>query len=75
MMEIMKKTHEKSFIVRAEFGSQLEKHILSVKPHTIIDGDRVNIVVLQCQAISAPSGKNFILAEIIQKKDYEDIIK
>lgn len=71
-MEIMKKTHNKSFIIRAEIGSPFERRLTSSsKPYiTTSDGD-IDVVILQCQVITSATSCQMI-AEVVQKKDFEE---
>lgn len=72
MVEIMKKTHNKSFILNAEFGSPLERSLMQMYPYiTTSEGRHPEVVVLQCQTI-ATNNTVYMVAEVVLKKDFEE---
>lgn len=72
MMEIMKKTHNKSFILRAEFGSSLERRLMQMNPCIVTtEGNYLEVIILQCQTIVVNNSVHMI-AEVVLKKDFEE---
>lgn len=72
MIEIMKKTHNKSFILNAEFGSPLERSLMQMYPYiTTSEGRHPEVVVLQCQTITT-NNTVYMVAEVVLKKDFEE---
>lgn len=73
MVEIMKKTHNKSFILRAEFGSPLERKLMQEHPCIVTaEGNHLEeVIILQCQTIVANNNVHMIV-EVVLKKDFEE---
>ena len=71
-ISMMKKTHNKSFILSAEYGNPLERSLMQMYPYiTTSEGRHLEVIIFQCQTIVANNGV-YIIVEVVLKKDFEE---